>query len=95
MARPSHFTDGRWRSGRGDGSGPCSSCALRVLGKSESGDSRKALGPEHPTVATALENYADLLRKTDRESEAAKLEARAKAIRAKHAQENPPKNPKQ
>ena len=27
---------------RGDGSGPCSSCALRVLGKSESGDSRTA-----------------------------------------------------
>ena len=51
----------------------------------------KALGPEHPDVATSLENYAKLLRKTDREAEAAKKEARAKAIRAKHAQANPKK----
>ena len=43
----------------------------------------KALGPEHPHVAACLENYAGLLRKTNRQSEAAKLEARAKAIRAK------------
>jgi len=42
-----------------------------------------ALGPEHPNVATALENYADLLRKMNRVDEAAKLEARAKEIRAK------------
>ena len=55
----------------------------------------KALGPEHPNVAMALENYAALLRKTNRAAEAAKLEARAQAIRAKHAKENPPKNPKQ
>ena len=45
----------------------------------------KALGSEHPDVAVSLENYAHLLRKTGRISEAAKLEARAKAIRAKHA----------
>ncbi len=45
----------------------------------------KALGPEHPSVATSLENYAARLRKTGRSTEAAKLEARAKAIRAKHA----------
>ena len=51
----------------------------------------KALGPEHPSVATNLENYAGLLRKTDREAEAETLEVRAKAIRAKHAQENPTK----
>ncbi len=51
----------------------------------------KALGPEHPDVATALENYAALLRKAGRGEEAAKLEARAKAIRAKHARENPTK----
>ncbi len=51
----------------------------------------KALGPEHPHVATGLENYAALLRKTNREAEAARLEARAKAIRAKHASENPTK----
>ncbi len=45
----------------------------------------KALGPDHPHVAQSLENYAALLRKTGRGDEAAKLEARAKAIRAKHA----------
>ena len=49
----------------------------------------KALGPDHPNVATVLVNYASLLRKTDRVDEAVKLEARAKAIRAKHAEENP------
>ena len=43
----------------------------------------KALGPEHPDVAQSLENYADLLRETGRGAEAAKMEARAKAIRAK------------
>ena len=51
----------------------------------------KALGPDHPHVATALENYAALLRKTERNDEATKLEDRAKAIRAKHAKENPAK----
>ena len=54
--------------------------ALKIL--------EKALG-DHPDLASGLENYAVLLRKTERESEAAELEARAKAIRAKHAQENP------
>ncbi len=49
----------------------------------------KALGPEHPHVATSLENYAAVLRKTGRTTEAANLEARAKAIRAKHTKENP------
>jgi tetratricopeptide (TPR) repeat protein len=53
--------------------------------------SEKALGPEHPNVALSLENYAALLRKTNRNGEAAKMEARAKAIRAKHASENPTK----
>ncbi len=43
----------------------------------------KALGPDHPNVATTLENYAGLLRETAREGEADKLEARAKAIRSK------------
>ncbi len=51
----------------------------------------KALGPEHPNVAQGLEKYAKLLRKTNRENEAAKLEARAKAICAKHAEQNPKK----
>ncbi len=44
----------------------------------------KALGPEHPHVATSLGNYAALLRKTNREAEAARMEAHAKAIRAIH-----------
>ena len=48
-----------------------------------------ACQPDHPHVARSLENYAALLRKTGRGNEAAKLEARAKAIRAKHAEQNP------
>ncbi len=51
----------------------------------------KALGPEHPNVATGLENYAALLRKTGRADEATEMEACAKAIRAKHAEQNPVK----
>ena len=39
-----------------------------------------------------LENYATLMRDTGQQSEAAQLETRAKAIRAKHAQENPVSN---
>ena len=42
-----------------------------------------ALGPEHPYVATTLENYAALLRQTARVDEAERFEARSKAIRAK------------
>ncbi len=49
----------------------------------------KALGAEHPHVAASLENYSALLRETGRGSEAVKLEARARAIRAKRAKENP------
>jgi len=49
----------------------------------------KALGPDHLDVARVLENYAILLRKTNRESEAAAMETRAKAIRARHQQKNP------
>ncbi len=44
----------------------------------------KALGPEHPNVATALENYAALLRETGRNDGAAEMESRANAIRAKY-----------
>ena len=51
----------------------------------------KALGPEHPKVATCLKNYAVLLRKMGRGAEAEPLEARAKAIRARHVEQNPPK----
>ncbi len=49
------------------------------------------LGPEHLNVAKVLENYIALLRKMNRDAEAEELEARAKAIRANHAEENPPK----
>ncbi len=49
----------------------------------------KALGPEHPQVAMVLENYAVLLHRLNRDAEADKMEARAQAIRAKHAQEIP------
>ena len=45
----------------------------------------KALGSEHPHVAKALLYYAAILRKTGRATEASKMEARAKAIRAKRA----------
>ncbi len=41
----------------------------------------KVLGPEHPDVATTLENYAALLRATGRSDGAAELEGRANAIR--------------
>ena len=41
------------------------------------------LGIAPPDVANTLESYAALLRKADQESEAAKLETRARAIRAK------------
>ncbi len=47
----------------------------------------KSLGPEHLYVAANLENYAALLRATDRKSEADRLLARAKMIRAKFAKE--------
>ena len=45
----------------------------------------KALGPEHPEVATVLENYAPLLRKIGKDAEVAELEARASTIRAKNS----------
>jgi len=45
----------------------------------------KAPGPEHPDVAQSPENYSALLRKTGRSDEAAILEARGMALRAKHA----------
>ncbi len=40
-------------------------------------------------VATTLGNYAALLRETGRSAEATKMEARAKAIRARHTKKNP------
>lgn len=44
----------------------------------------KAFGPEHLFVATVLDNYAALLRETDRDDGAAEMENRANAIRAKY-----------
>ncbi len=44
-----------------------------------------------PGMAISLENFADLLREIGRGAEAAKMEARVKAIRAKHAEQNPAK----
>ena len=40
-------------------------------------------------MATSLENYAALLRETDREDKAEEMEVRAHANQAKHAQQNP------
>jgi tetratricopeptide (TPR) repeat protein len=40
----------------------------------------KELGPEHPTVGTALEDHAALLRELGRETEAAELDTRAERI---------------
>ena len=41
----------------------------------------KALGPDHPNLATSLENYAALLKATQRTAEAEPLLKRAEAIR--------------
>ena len=51
----------------------------------------RALGRHHPEVATVLENYAGLLRELKRGVVARELEARAQAIRAAHAKNNPSK----
>ena len=45
----------------------------------------RVLGPEHPNVATSLNNYAQLLRKKGQNAEAASMEARARAILEKRA----------
>jgi len=42
----------------------------------------KALGPDHPSVATSLENLAELYRATNRINLAVPLEQRAAQIRA-------------
>jgi hypothetical protein len=51
----------------------------------------RALGPGHPDVAKVLQNYARLLREMKRGAAARELEARAQAIWAAHAKNNPPK----
>lgn len=56
----------------------------------------RKLGTEHPTVAASLENYAALMRMMSPTlsrlpwSKAAKMEARAEAIRAMHSQQEEP-----
>ena len=69
----------RWAQGRYDEAEPLYQRALTIR--------EKALGPAHPNVATALENYASLLREMDRIPEAIPLETRAQAIRAGHSGE--------
>jgi tetratricopeptide (TPR) repeat protein len=49
----------------------------------------KSLGPDHPDIATCLENYATLLKKMNREPEAQPMEVRAASIKAKRAEKNP------
>ena len=51
----------------------------------------KAFGPEHPDVATNLDNLALIYRLQGKYAEAEEMEARAKAIRAKRAEQNPVK----
>jgi tetratricopeptide (TPR) repeat protein len=43
----------------------------------------KTLGPDHANVAACLENYADLLKRTNREMDAVALEQRVYVIRRK------------
>ncbi len=47
------------------------------------------LGTDHPDMALSLENYATVLRKMNRDDEAARLETRAEEIRAKANLANP------
>ncbi len=51
----------------------------------------KALGPEHPNVASGLNDLAKLYYAQGKYPEARKLEALAKAIQTKHTRENPAK----
>jgi len=53
----------------------------------------KIFGSEYPGLAPILEHYAELLRKTNRENEGAKTEARAQAIRTKYGTPKPTKCP--
>jgi lipopolysaccharide biosynthesis regulator YciM len=44
----------------------------------------KAFGPDHPHVATVLENMAELYKKMGKEDEVKRFEERAKKIRSKY-----------
>ena len=53
----------------------------------------KALGSEHPILADVLDSYAELKHATGHPQDAAIMAARAKVIRARHAQANLPGYP--
>ena len=63
------------RMGRAADAESCFERSLEIL--------EKAAGPDHPDVAAILLDYADLLRRMKRKSEARRLEGRAKAILAR------------
>ena len=63
-----------YRTGQYDRAVPVAEKALKVA--------EQNVGPDHPDVATSLENIAELYRVTNRPAEAEKLEARVKKIRA-------------
>ncbi len=50
----------------------------------------QTLGPDHAGMAVVLESYAALLRHTQRDMRAFTIQARAKAIRARYAQQSSP-----
>ena len=45
---------------------------------------KKTLGPDHPYVATVLENISELYKETGRMDEAKRVEERANAIRSRN-----------
>ena len=48
----------------------------------------RSLGPDHPTLAGLLENYAVVLRRNHQDAEALEIDERARDIRARHARQN-------
>ena len=48
----------------------------------------KALGPDHPTLAVLMENYAVVLRRAHRDAEALEMDERARDIRTRHSYDN-------
>jgi hypothetical protein len=50
----------------------------------------QTLGPDHADMAVLLDNYAALLRQTQRDTRAFTIQARAKAIRTRYAEQSSP-----
>jgi hypothetical protein len=48
----------------------------------------QSLGQDHASLAVLLENYATLLRRTERDTYAFTIQTRARAIRARYAQQS-------